>query len=71
MLKFRIPKTLSSGERKFWAIKDILDNNNRTLEEEYELILKKESTLTKSQRDYVELMVMFKTEFNTHKNEEE
>lgn len=70
-LKFRLPRTLSPGERKFWAIKKVLDENDRTLEDEYELILRKESTLTKSQRDYVELMIAFKMEMQVNNNEEE
>lgn len=70
MSKFRIPKTLSPGERKMWAIKQVLDQNGRTLEEELELIKEKKSALSKSQRDYVELMVAFKQEFNNNDEEE-
>ena len=67
-LKMRIPKTYSSGERKFWAINKVLEESGRTLEEELELIKEKKSTLSKSQRDYVELMVAFKKEMKELKN---
>lgn len=69
MSKIRIPQTYSSGERKFWAIKKVLDDNNRTLEEEYELILQKKSVLSKSQRDYLELILSFKQVFNNKEEE--
>jgi len=68
-LKMRLPRTYSPGERKFWAIKEVLEKNDRTLEEEYHLIQEKKSTLSKSQRDYVELMVAFKQEFNNNNEE--
>lgn len=64
----RIPKTLSKGERIFWEIKKELERTNLTLEDEYEKILNKKSILTKSQRDYLVLMVKTKEELTRIKN---
>lgn len=64
----RIPKTLSKGERLFWEIKKELERTNLNLEDEYEKIQNKKSNLTKSQRDYVELMVKTKEELTRIKN---
>lgn len=64
----RIPKTLSKGERQFWEIKKELERTNLNLEDEYEKIQNKKSNLTRSQRDYVELMVKTKEELTRIKN---
>lgn len=68
--RIRIPTTYSPGERKFWAIHRELERKGISLEEEYELIQQKKSDLSKSQRDYVELMVQFKEEIQKKKEQE-
>ena len=63
--------TLSPGERRFWEIQEELTNNETTIEEEYERVLNKTSSLSKSQRDYVVLLHTFKKNLNTDFSEEE
>jgi len=66
----RVPKTLSSGERKFWNIKKEIERNNSSLEEEYEKVVNKTSNLTKSEREYLTLIIHTKEELVRIKNKD-
>lgn len=47
----------SKGQKMAWDIYDHIAANNRSLKEEYDLIQQKQSTLSKSKRDLVVLLV--------------
>ena len=44
-------------QRAYNEVMDYIEKNNRTLQEEHELILEKKSQLSKRLRDFVELMI--------------
>lgn len=47
----------SPVERAYNEVMDYIEKNNRTLQEEFELVQQKKSQLTKRLRDFVELMI--------------
>ena len=47
------PYSLTKEQRLYWSCFEYVSDNIRSFKDEYDLILEKKSTLSKSQRDYI------------------
>jgi hypothetical protein len=52
-----MPYAPTKGQKMAWNIYDHIAANNRSLKDEYDLIQQKQSTLSKSKRDFVVLLI--------------